>query len=71
MAFWTPEEEKILRKLVEAGKRTSDIMTVFPARTQHSIVQKITAMRLVRPRVSNIDYAAFEKTMKAGKQKCL
>ena len=69
---YIPEEDKIIREMAAAGKTPAQIAQVLTTRTKDSITthcyRRGIELTVYKP---EIDFDAFKRIMKAGKQKCL
>lgn len=68
---WTDKEIEILKKMVNAHKTPEQIAQVIKSRTLDGIRNKVGHMGWHFMHEPDFDYAAFERIMKTGRQKCL
>lgn len=68
--MWTKDETEILKKLCKRGRNCREIATVLTTRSNEAIKKKM-AENGFAPMKPEINYEAFEKLIKGGKQKCL
>ena len=68
---WKPKEIDILKKMISANKRPEDVVTVLKSRSIDSVRNKASRLGLGFMYEPECDFAAFERIMKGGRQKCL
>lgn len=68
---WTDREVEILKKMLDAHKTLEEVAQVLKSRTEDGIRNKVDNMGWHFTHEPEFDYAAFERIMKGGKQKCL
>lgn len=68
---WKPKEIEILKKMIKANKRPEDVATVLKSRSIDSVRNKAARLGLGFLYEPEYDFAAFERMMKGGQQKCL
>lgn len=60
---WTPQEEEILRTMLEAGKSGEAVLQVLKSRTSNSIQKKAAELGLSLHGPVEIDFEAYRKIM--------